>query len=84
MFRTGTPDDGQRNCPKHVEFYSKNKFEKLGHLVGFIIRIRGLCTQGNETLFPNWQKESWQTFEETSRYVRPERVNKWPNSMTDI
>ena len=25
-----TPDDGQRNCPKHVEFYSKNKFGKLG------------------------------------------------------
>jgi len=24
---------------KHVEFYSKNKFEKLVHLVGFIIRI---------------------------------------------
>jgi len=23
-----TPDDGQRNCPKHVGFYSKNKFEK--------------------------------------------------------
>ena len=34
-----TPDDGQRNCPKHVEFYSKNKFDKLMHLVGFIIRI---------------------------------------------
>ena len=34
-----TPDDGQRNCPKHVEFYSKNKFEKLMHPVGFIIRI---------------------------------------------
>ena len=33
-----TPDDGQRNCPKHVEFHSKNKFEKLVHLVGFIIR----------------------------------------------
>ena len=33
------PDDGQKNCPKHVEFYSKNKFEKLVHLVGFIIRI---------------------------------------------
>ena len=28
-------DDGQRNCPKHVEFYSKNEFEKLVHLVGF-------------------------------------------------
>ena len=34
-----TPDDGQRNCPEHVEFYSKNKFEKLVHLVGFITRI---------------------------------------------
>jgi len=34
-----TPDDGQRNCPKHVEFYSKNKFEKLVYLVGFIIGI---------------------------------------------
>jgi len=34
-----TPDDGERNCPKHVEFYSKNKFEKLVHPVGFIIRI---------------------------------------------
>jgi len=34
-----TPDDGQWNCLKHVEFYSKNKFEKLVHLVGFIIRI---------------------------------------------
>jgi len=34
-----TADDGQRICPKHVEFYSKNKFEKSVHLVGFIIRI---------------------------------------------
>jgi hypothetical protein len=32
-----TPDDGQKTCPKHVKFYSKNKFEKLVHLVGFII-----------------------------------------------
>jgi len=46
------PNDGQRNCPKHVEFYSKNKFVKLVHLVGFIIRIshearspeRQICT----------------------------------------
>ena len=34
-----TPDDGQKTCPKHVEFYPKNKFEKLVHLVGFIIRM---------------------------------------------
>jgi len=33
------PDDGQRNCPKHVEFYIKNKFEKLVQLVRFFIRI---------------------------------------------
>ena len=38
VYSEKTPDDGQRNCPKHVEFYSKNKFEKLVHLVGFIIR----------------------------------------------
>jgi len=37
--RCKTPDDGQRNCPKRVEFYYKSKFEKLMHLVGFILRI---------------------------------------------
>ena len=39
VYSEETPDDGQRNCPKHVEFYSKSMFEKLVHLVGFIIRI---------------------------------------------
>ena len=34
-----TPDDGQANCPKHIEFYSKNKFEKSVPLVRFIVRI---------------------------------------------
>jgi len=34
-----TPDDGHSNRPKRVEFYSKNKYEKLVHIVGFIIRI---------------------------------------------
>ena len=29
-------------CLKHVEFYSKNKFEELVHFVDFIIRIRRL------------------------------------------
>ena len=32
------PDDGQRNCPKYVEFYSENKFEKLVHLVWFYFK----------------------------------------------
>ena len=39
VYSNKTPDDGQRICPKHVEFYSKNKFEKLINLVCFIIRI---------------------------------------------
>ena len=34
-----TPDDGQRNCPKHVEFYSKHKFEKLANLLGGVMRM---------------------------------------------
>jgi len=34
-----TPDNGQRNCPKYVEFHSINKFEKLMPLVGYVIRI---------------------------------------------
>jgi len=34
-----TLDGGQRNCPKHVEFYSKNKFERLVLTVSFILRI---------------------------------------------
>jgi hypothetical protein len=37
-----TPDDGLRNCAKYAEFNFKNKFAKLVHLVGFIIRIRTL------------------------------------------
>ena len=43
VYTVKTPDDGQRNCPKHVEFYSKNKFEELVHLVGFIIKIARIC-----------------------------------------
>ena len=36
--RRKTPDNGQRNCPKHVEFHSKNKFEKSVKLVSSILR----------------------------------------------
>ena len=59
------PDDGQRNCPKHVEFYSKNKFEKLVHLVGFIIRIyhdaRSPERQIQSTYFNNPNSINYQT-----------------------
>ena len=39
VYSEKTPDDGQRKCLKHVEFYYKKKFEKLVQLVGFIIWI---------------------------------------------
>ena len=39
MYSEETTDDGQRNCLKRVEFYSKNKFEKLVLLPGIIIII---------------------------------------------
>jgi hypothetical protein len=37
------PDDGHRNCPKHVDFHFKNKFENLVHLVGFLVRNYASC-----------------------------------------
>jgi len=43
------PDFVQRNCPKHVVFYSKNELEKLVHLVGFIIRTKEQLMQFNVT-----------------------------------
>ena len=47
-----TPDDGQRNCPKHVDFYSKNKFEKSVHLVCFITRIHCRYNSDQSSNFP--------------------------------
>ena len=46
-----TPDDGKSNCAKHAEFYSKNKFEKLVHLVGFYYKHLSRCTV---TWTSNW------------------------------
>jgi len=54
------PDDGQRNSLKHVEFYSKSKFERLEHLVGFIIRIYHVArSPERQTLFPNFSFTRW-------------------------
>jgi len=57
-----TPDDRQRKCPKHVEFHSKNKFEKLVYLVGFIIRNLTRCTvtwTSNWLVFFNLLRSIW-------------------------
>ena len=57
-----TPDDGQRNCPKHVEFYSKNKFEKLVHLVGFIIRSYHDARSPERQIWWFASPEQWRCF----------------------
>jgi len=48
-----TPDGGQWNWPKHIEFYSKNKFEKSVHLVAFYYKNLSRCTV---TWTSNWWK----------------------------
>ena len=50
------PDDGQRNFPKYEEFHSKNKFEKLVHLVGFIVRnlLRCAVTWTSKMFVCSW------------------------------
>ena len=45
-----TPDDGQRNCPKHVVFYSKNKFGELVRPVSFIIRTNQSIRSNKATI----------------------------------
>jgi hypothetical protein len=37
----GTPDDGQRNCPKHVEFYYRINLDKKG---GFSRKLRKITS----------------------------------------
>jgi len=65
-----TPDDGKRNCPKHVEFYSKNKFETLVLIAGSIIWIyhdaRSPEPQNSEVMSVNIHvKQSWVIFRES-------------------
>jgi hypothetical protein len=37
MYSEKTPDDGQRNCPKHVEFHARINCG-ISESVGFIIK----------------------------------------------
>ena len=54
-----TPDDGQRNCPKHVDFHSKNKFEKLVRLVGFTVRKPIINLRDSKSKFLSSQHLEW-------------------------
>jgi hypothetical protein len=80
-----TPHDGQRNYPKHVEFNSKNKFEKLVHLVGFIIRnlSRRMVTWTSNLIcyhctVENWNAEVWG---DTYRLRPFNELQDWGNVM---
>jgi len=62
-----TPDDGQRNRPKHVEFHSKNKFERLVHLVILLLmhcatsrKVAGSIPDGVIGIF-HWHNPSGRT-----------------------
>jgi hypothetical protein len=46
-----TPDDGQREYPKHVEFFDKIKFGKLVHLFGFIKKKHACEFLNNQAVF---------------------------------
>jgi len=49
-----TPDDGQRNCPKHVEFRDKNKFGKISASVGFIKKQLVTMQHGHRNVKPKF------------------------------
>ena len=49
-----TPDDGQRNCLKHVEFHSENKFEKSVHQVGFFFYKKFITKHGHVDVKFDW------------------------------
>ena len=51
VYSEQTPDVGQRNCPKHVEFH--DKIVKLVHLVGFIAK-KVVCSVTAVTFVLRW------------------------------
>jgi hypothetical protein len=48
-----------------------------------VLRLTEYSSCHNKTPLTDWQKEPRQAYDEASGHVRPERVNKWPNSMND-
>jgi hypothetical protein len=52
-----TPDDGQRNYPKHIEFLDKNEF---GKLVRLLIFLKEFCHEARS----HESKKQWILFAE--------------------
>jgi len=75
-----TPDDGQRKCPKRVNFHSMDKFEKLVHLVGFIKRNLSRCSV---TWTTNFRQVSLQCVSHTNSVsLTPYSVSLTPYSVS--
>jgi hypothetical protein len=76
-----------QTCYKNTEFYQISVQRLKVTMLPLDLPCSGPLTHSGENLTTGKshgkKKGSWQTFEKTSGYVRPERVNKWPNSMTD-
>jgi len=59
-----TPDDGQRRCPKHVEFY--NRINLDNYCVWLVIKKKSIMMHGNMNVnyrlnlsYPNISQASW-------------------------
>ena len=64
-----TPDDGQRNCPKHVEFLDKNKFGKL-------VRLLVLLKIHNNRYFSNFRIRPGRS-SNTMKLVAQQNTRDW-------
>jgi hypothetical protein len=57
-----TPDDGQRNCQKHVDFLDKNKFWKLVRLLVLLKRnvaVTLILDLQKHCYSRNWSSKNW-------------------------
>jgi hypothetical protein len=81
-----TPDDGRRNCPKHVEFLDKNKF---GKLVRLLVLLKGnLPTDVSDTAERSFGRAAFQMTQNccqqrTSRHSTNRNKNR-PTFITEM
>jgi hypothetical protein len=60
-----------------IQDYKRNWMQRVNRM------LRNRLPRLIKKLHPKRQKEPRKVTKKTSAYVRPERVNKWPNSLID-
>jgi len=70
------------HCPKHVEFYSKNKLQKLVHLVGFIIKTKTVLSPSTVLLMCGFHNK--QPLLPHDRLVFPARSTVMPEVRKEL